>query len=435
MIGLARQFLHPAASGFEIALGATEFERLLNINAELIIENWDPYLVQEKHINHLAYGFGVRLWEDYWTTDTKRRWIANQLTFQSLVGTLSAHDMALEPSGYNIVYEITPPQGFFVSPDISPEAYNAWLRLMPELRIYYSSDIGTSPTGDLFLGDETEPYDPRLSGFVDVDFIPPDDGPILVGRKAILRIRGEDIPLKSGYSVITKENGKSEEIIIASTTGHDDFGFFITQSFVGPDDPAFLNADALEPVLYKVRRDENWSYRTDRLSMTTLKPTLDPVTPRSEIDSDTLPAGPFMFLDSDFIEPQAAESFTGIDYGGLMIADRIYLFDPDVAAPMTEGWSFVGIDRIGIEPHTIYALVDLHTKELADAWYVEKSYLGESFVMDEDDSHRERAFRAMTVAKAARDRVLVSYAPCRRLTVSDRLTSTLKVGDWKPKEL
>jgi hypothetical protein len=107
----------------------------------------------------------------------------------------------------------------------------------------------------------------------------------------------------------------------------------------------------------------------------------------------------------------------------------VYLHDPEVAVPMTEGISFVGDARMGIEAHTAELLIDLHMKDELPSFYVE-GYIGEVFAIGEDRTYSDRAFRAIQAAKSFHDRILVSFEVIRPLTVSDTVTSTTKVGDW-----
>jgi phage tail P2-like protein len=128
-----------STTGLERAEADADCERLLDINAELIIEQWDPWAVETKNIPVLAFGLATTLWEDtYWVEDTKRQWLADQWTWKSKIGTQRAIEMALTPSGYNIVQALLPPQGLFISPDMTKEEWDKWVHLMPELRVTYA---------------------------------------------------------------------------------------------------------------------------------------------------------------------------------------------------------------------------------------------------------------------------------------------------------
>src|SRR6059058_3941958 len=107
--------LYQNATGAERAMADVDIQRLLDVPAELIIENWDPALVQERNIPFLAFGMGVTLWEpDVWSIATQRQWIADQWKFKARRGTTRGERMALAVNGFALVQATTPPQGFFL---------------------------------------------------------------------------------------------------------------------------------------------------------------------------------------------------------------------------------------------------------------------------------------------------------------------------------
>lgn len=451
MTGLGTRLLYPEATGFERALADTESERLLNIDAELIIDNWDPFKTKAQHLPHLAFGYGIRLWDDSWSTETKREWVANHWDFQAHIGTIAAYRMALAPFGFDLVQYVAPPQGFYASPEMSKEEYDAWVRLMPQVRIALASTPGKAYINEFFAGEDvismgeadselfwyilwgfpgsTPQYLPYTvaSSFADEDMPAYDDGPLLYGRRAVLRLaNGTEIPLKGGEFTYTTESGTVGWMDEFSTPGRSLYGFVADVDF---SDNYYAGADEIVPEIHRRVRNVEYEHTSSELTLSLLHPSLTPLDTRFEQDSDHLPAGPF-FFEGDFIEA-SAEGFANHDEGGLMLADRVYLLDPDVTAPMTEGWSFADVDRVGMPQATVEVLVDLHQKDRMPATYVEEdSYADFTFALIEDMSMRDKALEALTVAKSLKDTVLVSTAPKRQLEFGDEITEETEFGDW-----
>src|SRR4051812_38184001 len=96
--------LYREASALEKSLADTDAERLLATRAELITENWDPFLVQTRNLHFLAFAMGVTLWEsDVWTLSQKREWIAQQWRFKAYNGTEAAIHMAMAINGFELL--------------------------------------------------------------------------------------------------------------------------------------------------------------------------------------------------------------------------------------------------------------------------------------------------------------------------------------------
>ena len=130
------QVIFPNATGLEKAAADVDGERLIDMPAELIIDVWDPYRISRKNLPFLAWAYDVDLWEDGWSEATQREWVARQIEFKTIRGTIESIRMALDfagrdfakgVTGYNLVQYITPPQQFWLSPEMTPEEYNNWI--------------------------------------------------------------------------------------------------------------------------------------------------------------------------------------------------------------------------------------------------------------------------------------------------------------------
>jgi phage tail P2-like protein len=430
--------LYRSATGFEKALADVDAERLLNIHAELIIAQWDPWAISYQNLPYLAWAMGSNLWEDIWTEGIKRGWTAEQWTYKSVRGAPAAYRMALKPSGYDVTDMLRPEQGLWVGPELTKEELDAWIHLMPELRIKFEHRHGLKYPDEFFI-EEEYPYglplppgfdvagDPTHHianiGFLDDEYFSLNDGPVLRGRQAIIRHRGVDetvYTIDFHYDATDRATTDYERY---STIGKSTLGLFIG-NYYGED--RFICAQEVEPKIFTIRLDRNYVHDQSAYGLTTIVPDLTPLTPRYERNSDIGWGNSFFFLD-DFALPYYLGNPDG---GGELLADRIYLLDPDVIEPMNQGVSFIDWSRIGIPSYYAEVQVDLHGIEHARALIIDTSFIEEAFVVPTDLSHIERAFRAIVDAKALRDTIAVSFAPKRPAVMGDRLPDEARYADW-----
>jgi phage tail P2-like protein len=151
--------LYPGASGLERALADTDAPRLMAIDAEAIIDIWDPYACPLTLLPYLAWAMGVTFWNDQWSETTKRSWVALQWTFKSLRGTAEAIEMVVDyagrdvsPYGYSAYKIIARPQQCFPGASITPAEREAWLETLPQVRVYFYQDTGTFPAAGMYCG-------------------------------------------------------------------------------------------------------------------------------------------------------------------------------------------------------------------------------------------------------------------------------------------
>jgi phage tail P2-like protein len=431
--GLGAQLIYQQASGLEQAMADVDAERLIAIYAELIIDQWDPVTISATNLPYLAWAMGVNLWEgDYWTDGVKRDWVQKQWLFQSLRGTPKAFEMALGQSGYVVTDMLRPPQGFYAAPDFDKATEDAWIRQMPQIRVYWAKREGTW-YADEFFCDGPDPVggDEPQTGFSDADFVPYDDGWALLGREAILRQNGVDTKLNVVEYTPSGMTTPHTDYDRISTVGLSTIGsFFVDEDFA---DDRYLCFEEKSPQLITVALDREYFHDTSTLGLTVVKSSLAPITPRYERDSDIGDALCWTFSDDMFVADTGTTkgTFTDLADGGEhLLADFIYLLDPDVAEPSTPGISFSDHSRVGIPSFYGELQIDLRTHESKDSIFVEDYYAEESYAAPEDDSHRERAFRAVLAAKALRDTVPVSFEPVRPLEMGDYIKDTSAYGDW-----
>ena len=461
------KLLYRNATGLERAMADVDGERLIGTYAEIIIDQWDPERISYNNLPYLGYAMGVLLWETGWSESTQREWVARQWEYKSLRGTPDGHKMALHysgrdfvgPQGYVIEQMIRPPQSFFASPSMSKEAYDFWIKLMPELRITFYQGVGWDGVDVMFCGDGGCNWHVGL-----------DDGPALYGRKAFLRVKGVDQPLQI-YTFTKTINGVGsvdyERVAIPGLAGP----AFTTEDFV--NDEQFVCAETLEPQLVTIRIDATYNHEESQLHLDTVIPGMDPIDVRYERSSDIGWGNSFFFVGdwSDYrniLVPDwpvvgggdlvatpavmndirmAVEGFGNLvaqqttltnlspyygdpivfyaDAGydaARMLADRIFLHDPEIVANITGGISFVGVDYVSWPAYTADLMINLHTDDDAFSWFADEGFLNDDnyFAGETQLQDFDRSNRAVVVTQALRDRVRVAYDPTRLIELRER---------------
>jgi len=462
------KLLYRAATGLEKAMADVDGERLIGTYAEIIIDQWDPYKISYNNLPYLGYAMGVLLWEAGWSESTQREWTAKQFEFKSLRGTLDGISMALHYSGrdfvgpqsYSIQQALRPPQAFFASPSLTKEQYDFWIHLMPELRITFYEGVGWDGVDVLFCGDGGCNWHVGL-----------DDGEALHGRKAYLRINGVDQPLQI-YSFTKTINGVAsvdyERVAIPGNAGV----AFTTEDFV--EDEAFVCAELVKPQLVTIRLDGSYSHEQSQLHLDTVLPGMDPIDVRYQRDSDigwgnsfffvgdwsdsrntidtppppawgagqlasqdaSLASGWTTYLGSGELRAENARMtaysplygdpivyYADADYSAArMLADRVFLHDPGIAAVITGGVSFVGVDYVSWPAYTADIMVDQHTDDDVWSWFGDEGFVTDDnyFASAPDLRDFDRGNRAVVTSQALRDRVRVAYDPTRLIELRER---------------
>ena len=410
---------------------------LLDINAELIIDTWDPYATFHRNLPFLAWAYDTNLWETGWSEETQREWVSRQHEFKSIRGTIAAIEMALDfvgrdfvgYGGYLLKQYMTPPQGFFFSQGLTVEEHNAWIRLMPELRIYLGSEQGHAGA-DFFWDDGFFPED----GVPPVDVWAYDNGWELYGRKAILRQEGQEtINLKVIQRKRITENYETVDWEEITTQGVSETGFFWGHDFWAGDQapPAFWDSEEIEPQLYNVRLDRSFDRLSTELHLSSIVPSQTPINVTYERTSDIGTIGPWFFWDHGFWNVD----FFHQDEAALMLADRLFLLDESISVPMSVGTSYWDIDRWGFPKHTMELLIDLQTFAEEESYWEADLFWDDFFWKETNLEHVDRACRAVVAAKSLRDKALCQFDPWRPLRASDYITEETSGSDWVPNNL
>ena len=418
---LGSRLIYRAATGLEKALADVDGERLTALYAEAVRDVWDPWAISAENLPILAWSMQARLWDDDWGEHTKREWTANQWRFQALRGTQDGVEMALNTmgrdftGGYNLLEVLAPPQGFFASPSLTKDEWDDWVRLMPELRIQLAHGVGLS-VSEFFAGD----------GVVGRYAAGRDDGPALYGRRAVLRRPGQpDQPLGMVEWRTRVEGRETIDYERVSVPGLAGAAFVAGEDHVS--EKKFVDADELAPRLYSYQLDGSYDHVISELHLSTVAPGLDPMSVQFERVSDIGEAGPFFYVNDHSDDGFANNGREA----GEMLADRVYLIDPAIAVPMTDGISFVGLDRVGFPPYHAELMVDLITREPWPSWFAGETAAAELFAAPDNFKDFDRAMRAIVAGKAFRDRVLADFAVVHPLAFGDPVYENTTFADHR----
>jgi phage tail P2-like protein len=415
--GFGSALIYDAAEGLERALADVDADALTDIDGRKLIALWDPFSCPTENLTALAFAMGVNLWEDEWSETTKRQWLADQWQFKALRGTEAAIRMALEVNGFELKAIVKPPEGVYTSPGLTKDEQDAWVRRMPQLKLYTAPDVGTVGVDEWFVG----------VSHLGADCIGLDDGWTLRGHKAVLRRDGVDEQLKVVTRVDEDVDGTAMTITSVVEPGISSLGFVIGADAIGSEH--YIGVDDVPARRITTRQDQSYSHRWSHLSLSMLEPTGQPVDVRFDRGSDVGDGGPFFFIGEDVV----GERHLSIDPARQMIFDFIYLLDPAISTVMHEGAGFIGVDRIGMRRNRAELLIDLKmTDRTSPGLYIGDGYLGEAFAIPEDQRQIERALRAVDAARGFKQQVLVSFASVEPLTFGDPINEDTTFGTWQP---
>jgi phage tail P2-like protein len=428
-------------------------DHAIPVPIDLLLRPWD---IPFGYLPWLSWHMSLDLWDWRWDEYKKRAVTARAVELNRMKGTAEAIQVYTEIMDSETVQILVPPQEFFVGENLSKADRDVWIKQMPEVRIKLIQGEGIAEYPEFYIqanhaehpGSPEDPWplpptNDAQFGFIGNTYFMLDQGPVLYGRRVIIRQNGVDTPAQYVVTTTEEYEGQVVEVERVPLPGESTVGFFLGVDFLGEE--KFLDAEEKEPQLITLRLDGSYVHETSTLGLDLVLPDLQPRSPRYERTSDIGDAGPHAFIDDMFIG--AADRYEDIDSGdesydyphaiiarnraGDMLADRIYLIDPTVPVPFMQGLSYIGVDRIGMPAYTADVMVDLKTKDNTNFFLDANDFIGgPSFVNDYDTYYMDRAIQALRSAKAARDKVCASFAPFRQITSTDVLTPETEAGDW-----
>ena len=396
----ARHLLPANATPLEKAL-ATASERVDAIPAP-IDTLWDPARCPGPLLPWLAWALSVDIWCERWPEAKKRLVCAESITLHRLKGTLEGIRRHVALTDARILKAILPPAKLFAGRRRTLAERQAFLDRHPQLRIYPYRDrapaAGRSFAGRTVLG-RMRPLRSRAAE--------------RYGRNAFLYepTDGSETKLRRLESTQVIDSGVAETVTslaLPRARG---------RSLVAGDRPrarTFFRARSGARIVRAVLT-QGYTLATSALQMRTIAPGLDPI----EIAPQRVAVR----------RPRHAGVFPGDALGravlttraGAALYDRLYLFDPERPVTGHGATSFVGVGRFGQPAYHADIVAEIRKPR-------RRRVLGRaaSGFWRRTDTTRQRAVRrAVRVAKAARDKILMTTTTARGMRFGD----AIRLGD------
>ena len=369
---------------------------------------WDPWNCPAHLLPALANALSVDLWEDGWPEVKKRSVIAASPELHDLKTSIEGYRRHLAIVDCSLVDYIVPPKGLIMAPPMSAEERAAWLRELPELRLYTGADILAQDGCGLYAD----------VGFFDVHFCTADRGREMRARKARIYdpIAGTLTQVGAvDFDTIATGETAAEYERIAVPGAFDPSALYLNLAFL---DVGF--AVPVDPVAAPV-----YTWRTDTLGRQDAASPLDAL-PVGYGLADAAPErvplrrliGLGLYADLSFYDL----SFVGAEEAALGFYDsyRLARFGQKSGTPLVDAGSFYDLDYIGWPTHTLHLLVDATGPADPVALYADIAFWDQAFATSTDSRRFDAALRAAYVASGpGSDHVTLSTETTRLLTLSD----------------
>jgi len=378
---------------------ATALERSLDIDrlstlADPVRATMKPEEIDAGRLPWLAWGFNVDAWDDDWPIEVKRAVVRNSIPYHRAKGTLSGMRRAARASGGEIVRAVVPPSRVYAAPSLTADEREAFQKKYPELRVFRFRNRenirrGSAPGFNLFASDATADHGDRQRQFV------ADLGARgRFGNQAFLVRNGQEIPLKTEARFVEIESRLAVDFTEVREPGVAR-GIFATTLRAG----FYTVKHGARSRMYRMRIEQRFEVRTDRVSFNTVKPGLDPLGYAAQpVAQRGTKRG-----------AHARGSYSGAAFSVQTNAEtRLYsslrLFDPDIPVERRGRSTHIGGARLGMPAYTAELLARIRGRRPISA---QSRFVFGAFVATEKAPF-ENMVRTLAWAKSARDRVLLS---------------------------
>lgn len=392
------------STAWEKVIEQASGERWAQLDVDVIRRFKDPAACPEHLLNFLAFELSIDIWNDAWPVEVKRSVIADWYNLHRYKGTEYGVRRHVQIAGGRVVKIVTAPQRALYDQGLTPAERQAWLDLMPQLRIY--------------------PYYAR--GLI--------NGPIMAwhGRRRIAWSRN------AWNATIVRERYRRFARLYEPRTGEQtDLSYtqIVRSTFLGqavefdqlvlpPENNGafYLGHKAwtrsawgrpnIAERTFRFAIDRPYEFSRAQVQDRTVRPGFDPVTvnPEHVYERGT---GPHVAM---FWGNRRWASLTGRNTAWRRVYERTYLHDRARSVPIRHGRAFWGHMRYGIKPYTAEVTVDVGRK-LAGRY--QRSWYG-GFWQRKNTDKLDGVLAAVRSAKALRDKILVQSKTRRPLTFADR---------------
>lgn len=413
--------LPPNSSAFERAAEQTTGGRIAALDVAAIARAKDPWACPAELLHFLAFELSLDVWDDAWPTWKKRSVIASSLKDHRLKGTEAGLRRFLAIADAELLQTVTPPQGYFASPDLSKAEWDALLAKHPKVRITLARGRGQYLAPDGVFADQAA-ADHACASI--------DQGRALIGRQAYLVRGAERQPLQLvelEQSTTTRAGVVRERVVVPGKSAN---SLVADAAFA---DAAFADATDKAPAYFSYELARDYLHAESRLAVTTIPVGYEPRSTRFVRESER-GTRELAFFAGD----HAGAYFASADRGGELLADVLLLHDPAVAVPQVAGMSFAGHSRVGMEHHQAEALVNWNERhQPGSAFVAGYSFAGRDPAAPTDRKRRDFLLRAVAASSRASDRVRVTFQTRRERTLGEglRLNGAERLGDTVPNHL
>lgn len=445
------QLLYRNASGLEKSLATIDGYRLTVTYAELVRDQWDPWAISYRNLGYLAWAQGVNLWEDDWTEQFRRWWVANQWTFKYYRGSDLGLKMAVEAVNGKIVRLTRPPALFYPGAELTAAERAAYVARFPQLRLYPYAPRPQLPWLDYVHGTT---YKQGVTYYAQNGYFL---GPIRKFYPTNFNAGGLYLRVCTVYDPLTGVEtnctvrrvygvlaGSQSPIYYDEVTlpaGHDNHfypgagnKFYLLQknySLAKTRRHAVVLGviDSTPQRLIRVPRDGSLDITQYQAIFQTIAPSLNPLQVRPEWVYIEHPWHKYQFYCNRTIGPKR---FLCKSDAWMYLYERWYLFDPTRLPDYRRANTYMGRSRFGIRKYSAEAKIAAFFP-----WPRRYSYYGSfmgpgRFFAPQNTKRIEQLRRAVAASMAARDTVAINTRVMRQIQVRDVtvLDGRYSVGQW-----
>ncbi len=436
------QLLYRQAAGLEKSLATVDAYRLTQTYAELIRDQWDPYRISSINLPYLAWAMGVNLWENTWSEEFKRYWVANQWTMKYERGSAKGlndfvNTVNASPGMHaQIVNLVVPPACFYPGNALTDAERQAYVARFPQLRLYpyaprpqlpylgYLGGFSLDKNGQKifvkngrFLGPLLKYYPTNYNA----------GGDYLRSATLYEPQTGVETQLTVRTVVAAPQPGQKEitydEISLSSISGNLFYPGRNKQYLLSkhPTTQKLKHAVVLGRLPYtasrlvRVPRDGTLDRTQYQALFTTINPGLDPINVRPEQVYQQHPVRQLewycgMPLRRTYLTKSNAWQF---------LYERWYLFDPTRLPDNRKASTYMGRARFGIHKYTAEA--DIQAWFTWPKFYARANgYYGKGrFFPPKNTKLIDQIRRAVTASMAARDTVQIDTGIKRVIQIRD----------------
>ncbi|MFG6501254.1 phage tail protein I [Sulfitobacter sp. 1A15106] len=394
------------ATPLELAFDAVSADRWGAFDVDVVRRFRDPWTCPAHMLNFLAYERSVDIWDTDWSEEKKRSVIASAPADHRKKGTLGGVRRYVEIAGGEIVQTVTPPEGVYAAPDLSAEQWQTYLDRQPRLRIKLArgTDTWTAPLGHF-----------ADHAYSDEDCVDINKGAHLRARQAVLRERkgAADQPIQIRRVEATSETRTGVLFEQVIRPADDPLAIFAGEGFYSE---LFAEADEVAQRTYSFAIDRAYKHREAEAFLDTVPVGYEPRDTRYYRESETAPADEGHFSD----DALAADMFVTADIADDLLADVLYLHNPEVNAPLVDGGnSYADHCRSDFPLYTAQMIIRLDEKGAQDDTYAGRSFIGEMSATEEVHAARDRVSRSVRSSKSLRDQILYTHQTLRPRTLAD----------------